>query len=47
MVGYKDPQEKADDDSWLNIKDEDDPRGRVGVAWPWDRSNGSDTDGKR
>jgi hypothetical protein len=26
-----------DADSWMNIKDEEDPRGRVGVAWPWDK----------
>ncbi len=39
MVGYVDRSEKtqADDaDSWLNIDDEEDPRGRVGVQWPWD-----------
>ena len=28
---------EADADSWLNIKDEEDPRGRIGVQWPWDR----------
>lgn len=29
---------KFDGDSWINTKDEEDPRGRVGVGWPWDRS---------
>ena len=28
-----------DPDSWMNIKDEDDKRGRVGVQWPWQRSD--------
>ena len=38
MVGYVDPGHKHDDaDSWINTKDEDDPRGRVGVAWPWEQ----------
>lgn len=23
------------DGSWINIKDEEDPRGRVGTGWPW------------
>eukprot|EP00956_Cyclotella_meneghiniana_P033848 scaffold99514_cov22-Cyclotella_meneghiniana.AAC.1 len=32
-VSYYDP------DSWMNIKDEDDKRGRVGVQWPWQRSD--------
>ena len=32
--------EKYDADSWMNIKDEDDKRGRVGVQWPWE--NGDD-----
>lgn len=36
MVGYKDPHHKFDSDSWLNIVDEEDPRGRVGVQWPWE-----------
>ncbi len=26
-----------DADSWINIQDQDDPRGRVGVQWPWDQ----------
>lgn len=30
-----------DPDSWINIKDDEDPRGRVGVQWPWERENGS------
>jgi hypothetical protein len=32
--------ENYDADSWMNIKDEDDKRGRVGVQWPWE--NGDD-----
>jgi hypothetical protein len=28
---------KYEGDSWLNTKDEEDPRGRVGTGWPWDR----------
>ena len=28
-----------DGDSWLNTPDKDDPRGRVGLGWPWDRSD--------
>mmetsp|Transcript_1608 Transcript_1608/g.2362 ORF Transcript_1608/g.2362 Transcript_1608/m.2362 type:complete len:133 (-) Transcript_1608:531-929(-) len=35
MVGYT-PQ-ATDDDSWINTKDEADPRGRVGVSWPWQK----------
>jgi hypothetical protein len=23
--------------SWIDTKDEEDPRGRVGEGWPWDR----------
>jgi len=26
-----------DADSWINIQDEEDRRGRVGVQWPWQR----------
>lgn len=29
--------ESYDDDSWINIKDDEDPRGRVGVQWPWEK----------
>ncbi|KAL7543662.1 hypothetical protein ACHAXR_013348 [Thalassiosira sp. AJA248-18] len=29
--------ESFDEDSWINIKDEEDPRGRVGVQWPWEK----------
>jgi hypothetical protein len=37
MVGYKEPHGREfDSDSWLNIVDEEDPRGRVGVHWPWE-----------
>jgi len=25
------------DESWINIKDEEDPRGRVGTGWPWQK----------
>lgn len=31
--------ESYDADSWMNIKDEDDQRGRVGVQWPWEKSD--------
>mmetsp|Transcript_26146 Transcript_26146/g.75485 ORF Transcript_26146/g.75485 Transcript_26146/m.75485 type:complete len:193 (-) Transcript_26146:396-974(-) len=39
MVGYVRPDNapKKDEDSWLNIDDEEDPRGRVGVVWPWEQ----------
>lgn len=38
MVGYRDPKDTtSDEDSWLNIKDDEDPRGRVGIDWPWDK----------
>ena len=26
-----------DGESWLNTPDEEDPRGRVGTGWPWER----------
>lgn len=29
---------KYDGDSWLNTQDAEDPRGRVGTGWPWERS---------
>ena len=28
-----------DPDSWMNIADEDDKRGRVGVQWPWEQTD--------
>jgi hypothetical protein len=31
--------ESYESDSWINIKDEEDPRGRVGVQWPWERDD--------
>lgn len=34
MTGYK---KQLNADSWLNIKDEEDPRGRVGQGWPWNK----------
>ena len=39
MVGYvgADNAAKTDGDSWLNINDDEDPRGRVGVVWPWEQ----------
>merc|ERR1712232_564503 len=37
MVGYEDASAVDDPDSWINIKDEEDPRGRTGVEWPWER----------
>ena len=42
-VGFNPPRQHPskelsyDADSWINIQDEDDPRGRVGVQWPWDQ----------
>ena len=33
FTGAKD----ASEDSWINTKDEQDPRGRVGAGWPWSR----------
>ena len=27
-----------DADSWINIQDEEDPRGRVGMNWPWEKN---------
>ena len=39
LVGYTKPSADGtdDEDSWLNIKDPDDVRGRVGTDWPWER----------
>jgi len=42
MVGYTHSTTKTDTDSWLNIDDKDDPRGRVGLEWPWDKSEDED-----
>mmetsp|Transcript_14221 Transcript_14221/g.18103 ORF Transcript_14221/g.18103 Transcript_14221/m.18103 type:complete len:173 (+) Transcript_14221:3-521(+) len=36
LVGYQ--PSNNDEDSWLNIKDDLDQRGRVGVQWPWERN---------
>lgn len=36
--------EGYDEDSWINIKDEEDPRGRVGVQWPWEQNNDANND---
>jgi hypothetical protein len=33
FCGTKNPSE----DSWINTKDEQDPRGRVGNGWPWSK----------
>jgi hypothetical protein len=50
MVGFvpkkqttqqSDSDESNDEDSWMNIKDEDDKRGRVGVQWPWEKNDDS------
>lgn len=45
MVGYSSAEpsrdtnpQSFDPDSWINIKDEEDQRGRVGVQWPWEKS---------
>ena len=34
-------KESYDADSWINIKDDEDKRGRVGVIWPWERDDAS------
>ena len=28
---------EQDGTSWINTKDTDDPRGRVGTGWPWSK----------
>lgn len=33
--------ESYDSDSWINIQDEEDPRGRVGLQWPWEQDEGT------
>jgi hypothetical protein len=39
MVGFKESESQSSDaDSWLNIDDEIDPRGKVGTDWPWDQN---------
>mmetsp|Transcript_23497 Transcript_23497/g.32956 ORF Transcript_23497/g.32956 Transcript_23497/m.32956 type:complete len:138 (-) Transcript_23497:80-493(-) len=35
LVGHNAATKDAD--SWLNIDDKEDPRGRVGVEWPWQK----------
>ena len=38
-----------DDDSWINIQDDEDKRGRMGVQWPWQKKEeeeGVDEDDK-
>uniref|UniRef100_A0A7S0CAZ8 Uncharacterized protein n=1 Tax=Proboscia inermis TaxID=420281 RepID=A0A7S0CAZ8_9STRA len=41
MVGYHHPSMNLnDDDSWLNIDDKEDERGRVGDLWPWQEKDG-------
>ena len=45
MVGFTEPQKQTDTDSWINIVDEEDPRGRVGVHWPWEKKS-YENDGK-
>jgi hypothetical protein len=38
LVGFRPDDNDLDHpDSWLNIKDDEDPRGRVGDVWPWKR----------
>lgn len=32
------PDINDDESSWLNTKDEQDVRGRVGSDWPWEKS---------
>uniref|UniRef100_A0A7S2K2A3 Complex 1 LYR protein domain-containing protein n=1 Tax=Leptocylindrus danicus TaxID=163516 RepID=A0A7S2K2A3_9STRA len=44
MVGYQqknDVNDSGDNDSWLNIVDEGDQRGRVGMQWPWETDGSS------
>ena len=45
MVGYDDAKSQDHPDSWININDEEDPRGRIGIEWPWERSPDSDSSG--
>lgn len=35
--------ESYDEDSWINIQDIEDPRGRVGVQWPWQMKGEEET----
>ena len=35
LVGHT----QDDENSWVNIKDDEDPRGRVGYQWPWERED--------
>jgi hypothetical protein len=37
LTGYKKDSHSSDADSWINTKDSEDPRGRVGAGWPWNR----------
>ena len=30
-------QDNGTSESWLDINDKDDPRGRLGEGWPWNR----------
>jgi hypothetical protein len=32
---------KNNSDSWINIKDHEDPRGRIGIQWPWEQTKNS------
>ena len=48
MVGYSRKSTSSDSmeegyeaDSWINIKDDEDKRGRVGVSWPWESNDGT------
>lgn len=36
LVGHTTAHQN-DEDSWLNTNDPEDPRGRVGVEWPWEK----------
>jgi hypothetical protein len=33
-----------DDDSWINIQDDEDKRGRMGVQWPWQKKKEEEVD---
>jgi Complex 1 protein (LYR family) len=33
-----DDDDKNSSDSWMNTKDSEDPRGRIGLQWPWEQT---------
>ena len=36
-----DDNDKNSSDSWMNTKDSEDPRGRIGLQWPWEQTKNS------